>query len=136
MAQKKRNYKVTNAHRSRALSMRVDRTLRAHGITPTNQSITQVSAQQFHAAISTGKQQAKHGWMVDVHTVKEYRGMRCYLTADGKSGIAIKRDEHVCFSLLYDKLSPKGKMISKLLYNVILIALICCAFTRSRSRAA
>jgi len=45
------------------------------------------------------------------------------------SGIAIKRDEHVCFSLLYDKLSPKGKMISKLLYNVILIALICCAFT-------
>lgn len=95
MAQKKRNYKVTNAHRSRALSMRVDRTLRAHGITPTNQSITQVSAQQFHAAISTGKQQAKHGWMVDVHTVKEYRGMRCYLTADGKSGIAIKRDGNV-----------------------------------------
>lgn len=95
MAIKKRNYKVTNAHRSRALSMRVDRTLREHGITPTNQAITQVSASKFHAAISSGKQHAKHGWMVDVHTVKEYRGMRCYLTADGKSGIAIKRDGNV-----------------------------------------
>lgn len=95
MAKKKRNYRVTNAHRSRALSMRVDRTLREHGITPTNQSITQVSASQFHKAISAGKSQAKHGWMVDVHSVKEYRGMRCYLTADGKSGIAIKRDGNV-----------------------------------------
>lgn len=44
------------------------------------------------------------------------------------SGLAVKRDEHVVFSLIYDKLSPKGKMISKLLYNVILIVLICCAF--------
>ncbi len=27
--------------------------------------------------------------MVDVHTVDEYRGMKCYLTADGKGGIAV-----------------------------------------------
>lgn len=44
------------------------------------------------------------------------------------SGLAVKRDEHVVFSLIYDKLSPGWKMISKLLYNVILIALIGCAF--------
>lgn len=44
------------------------------------------------------------------------------------SGIAIARDEHVVFSLIYDKLPPVGKMISKLLYNTILIVLICIAF--------
>lgn len=44
------------------------------------------------------------------------------------SGIAVKRDEHVVFTLLYDKLSPRGKLISKLAYNAILIALICVAF--------
>ena len=44
------------------------------------------------------------------------------------SGIALTRDEHVVFSLLYDKLSPMGKMISKLLYNAVMIVLICIAF--------
>lgn len=47
------------------------------------------------------------------------------------SGIAITREEHVCFSLLYDKLNPLGRMISKLLYNALLIALICVAFVPS-----
>ena len=45
------------------------------------------------------------------------------------SGIALKRDEHVVFSLLYDKLPPVGKLISKLAYNLALIVLICIIFT-------
>ena len=45
------------------------------------------------------------------------------------SGIALKRDEHVVFSLLYDKLSPMGKLISKLVYNAALIVLIAIVFT-------
>ena len=45
------------------------------------------------------------------------------------TGIALKRDEHVVFSLLYDKLSPLGQLISKLVYNAVLIMLICIVFT-------
>ena len=45
------------------------------------------------------------------------------------SGIALKRDEHVVFSLLYDKLPPLGKLISKLVYNAALIILIAIVFT-------
>lgn len=44
------------------------------------------------------------------------------------SGIALKRDEHVVFSLLYDKLSPLGKLICKLVYNAALIILIAIVF--------
>ncbi|MBQ6120396.1 MAG: TRAP transporter small permease [Clostridia bacterium] len=44
------------------------------------------------------------------------------------SGIALKRDEHVVFSLLYDKLSPLGQLISKLVYNAVLIVLIAIIF--------
>ena len=45
------------------------------------------------------------------------------------SGIALKRDEHVVFSLLYDKLPPLGQFLCKLIYNVALIALIAIVFT-------
>ena len=45
------------------------------------------------------------------------------------SGIALKRDEHVVFSLLYDKLPPIGKLISKLVYNTVLVVLIAIVFT-------
>ena len=95
MARKKRNYKVTSQLRTRLMSMRVDRELRNHNIPHTTQSISQVSATTFHKAISAGKSANKKGWMVDVHSVSEYRSMRCYLTADGKSGIAIKRNGDV-----------------------------------------
>lgn len=45
------------------------------------------------------------------------------------SGIALKRDEHVVFSLLYDKLPPIGKLICKLVYNIVLVVLIAIIFT-------
>ena len=44
------------------------------------------------------------------------------------SGIALKRDEHVVFSLLYDKLPPAGKLACKLIYNAALIVLIAIVF--------
>ena len=44
------------------------------------------------------------------------------------SGIALKRDEHVVFSLLYDKLPPIGQLISKLIYSAALVVLICIIF--------
>ncbi len=44
------------------------------------------------------------------------------------SGIALKRDEHVVFSLLYDKLPPIGQLICKLVYNAVLIVLIAIVF--------
>jgi TRAP-type C4-dicarboxylate transport system permease small subunit len=44
------------------------------------------------------------------------------------SGIALKRDEHVVFSLLYDKLPPIGQLISKLVYNAALVVLIAIIF--------
>ena len=45
------------------------------------------------------------------------------------SGIALKRDEHVVFSLLYDKLPPIGQLICKLVYNTVLVVLIAIIFT-------
>ena len=45
------------------------------------------------------------------------------------SGIALKRDEHVVFSLLYDKLPPIGQLICKLVYNAVLVVLIAIIFT-------
>ena len=44
------------------------------------------------------------------------------------SGIALKRDEHVVFSLLYDKLPPIGKLICKVVYSAVLIVLIAIIF--------
>ncbi|MBQ3479371.1 MAG: TRAP transporter small permease subunit [Clostridia bacterium] len=44
------------------------------------------------------------------------------------SGIALKRDEHVVFSLLYDKLPPIGQLICKLVYNAVLVVLIAIIF--------
>ena len=44
------------------------------------------------------------------------------------SGIALKRAEHVVFSLLYDKLPPIGQLICKLVYNAALVVLIAIIF--------
>ena len=43
-------------------------------------------------------------------------------------GKAIDNDEHVVFSLVYDKLSPKGKRNCLILYNVMLTVLLLIAF--------
>ena len=43
-------------------------------------------------------------------------------------GKAMERDEHVVFSLVYDKLGIKGQVACKVLYNLLIIALISIAF--------
>ena len=40
------------------------------------------------------------------------------------TGRALTADEHVVFSLVYDKLSAKGKLFCKLLYNTAMIVLL------------
>lgn len=42
-------------------------------------------------------------------------------------GKAIENDEHVVFSLVYDKLSPKWQMIMKVFYNTLLAVLLIIA---------
>ena len=43
-------------------------------------------------------------------------------------GKAIDNDEHVVFSLVYDKLSSKGKRVCLILYNAMLTVLLLIAF--------
>ena len=59
-------------------------------ISHTNQMVVPVNGSDFKAAISTEKIRNKKGWMVDVHD--DYSGMKCFLTSDGKSGIAVTKD--------------------------------------------
>nr|DAY10090.1 MAG TPA: minor capsid protein [Caudoviricetes sp.] len=59
-------------------------------ISHTNQMVVPVNGSDFKAVISTEKIRNKRGWMVDVHD--DYSGMKCFLTSDGKSGIAVTKD--------------------------------------------
>ena len=47
------------------------------------------------------------------------------------TGKAIENDEHVVFSLVYDRCSPKVQMLMKVVYNILLAVLICIAFRPS-----
>ena len=46
-------------------------------------------------------------------------------------GKAMENDEHVVFSLVYDKCSPKVQMLMKIAYNLILAVLVALAFKPS-----
>lgn len=50
------------------------------------------TASEFRRAIASAKRANAHGWMVDVHTLAEYRDMRCFIAEDGRSGVAVKKD--------------------------------------------
>ncbi len=43
-------------------------------------------------------------------------------------GKAMDNDEHVVFSLVYDKMSPKRKKFALILYNVLLVVLLLISF--------
>lgn len=58
------------------------------------ESMRRVNAREFHQAIAKGKK-TSNSWMVDVHSVREYRKMKCYLSASGNAGVAIKRNGDV-----------------------------------------
>ena len=46
-------------------------------------------------------------------------------------GKAMEYDEHVVFSLVYDKRSPKGKMLYLVIYNAMLVFLLTITFIPS-----
>lgn len=69
------------------------RTLASNGQrSPAFYELTPDSADKFHAAISAAKRTAKFGAAVYVYPLDEYRGMRLFLSDDGKAGVAIKPD--------------------------------------------
>lgn len=43
-------------------------------------------------------------------------------------GRALRNDEHVVFSLVYDKLSPKGERVCLIMYNIMLAGLLSIVF--------
>lgn len=67
---------------------------RSGNATPTFYELgnTAAASERFHAAIVENKQASPFGAAVAVYTPKEYRGMRLFLSADGKSGVAVKPD--------------------------------------------
>lgn len=60
------------------------------GIPHTTQPIYRSSAKSFRKAIRKATANNPNGWMVDVY--KSYKGIKTYLTRDGKSGVAVKKD--------------------------------------------
>lgn len=52
-------------------------------------------AKTFNAAIASAKASAKFGAAVHVYEPDEYKGMRLFLTPDGKNGFALKGDDIV-----------------------------------------
>jgi hypothetical protein len=67
---------------------------RSGNATPTFYELgnTVAASERFHAAIVENKQASPFGAAVAVYTPKEYRGMRLFLSADAKSGVAVKPD--------------------------------------------
>ncbi len=67
---------------------------RSGNATPTFYELgnTAAASEKFHAAIVENKQASPFGAAVAVYTPKEYRGMRLFLSADAKSGVAVKPD--------------------------------------------
>jgi len=62
---------------------------------------TEESAVAFEHAIATAKEKdTQYGAAVYLYSVQEYKGMRLFLTEDGKAGCAVKPDGDIvsCFS--------------------------------------
>lgn len=80
----------------RDLNAELDRRLTDAGIPHYSEPIYRVSASAFTKAIRRGKVGAgRNGWMVDLHTKSQYKGMKTYLSRDGKAGVAITKDGDV-----------------------------------------
>lgn len=64
----------------------------------TKQPVVQVTGEYFHRVFSEAQPTIKNGWMVSVHPVESsddeigYNDCKCYMTADGKSGVAVAPD--------------------------------------------
>ena len=86
---------MAKRRKSPNLNKDIDAMLSKAGIPHTEREIYRVNPAQFHKAIKKGKKVNKNGWMVDVHTKAEYAKMKCYLTADGQSGVCVTKDGDV-----------------------------------------
>lgn len=56
----------------------------------TKQEIVVADPERFRRAIAKEKVRNKNGWMVDVHD--DYSEEKCFLTKDGKAGVAVTKD--------------------------------------------
>lgn len=56
----------------------------------TKQEIVVADPKRFRRAIAKEKIRNKNGWMVDVHA--DYSEEKCFLTKDGKAGVAVTKD--------------------------------------------
>lgn len=56
----------------------------------TKQEIVVADPERFRRAIAKEKIRNKNGWMVDVHD--DYSEEKCFLTKDGKAGVAVTKD--------------------------------------------
>lgn len=77
-----------NAHRDERIAALLD------GHTPpikhTAQWVVEAGGRRFRRAIAREKARNPNGWMVDVH--EDYSDCKCFLTADGKAGVAVTAD--------------------------------------------
>ncbi len=67
----------------------LDKELSSRGIKATKQKIRVATSEEFHKAISEEKEKNPDGFMIDVHNQSDYDNDICFLTEDGKSGIAV-----------------------------------------------
>ena len=76
-------------------SYKIKEELRKRGVKVTSQDARLATASDFHKAISEAVAQNPNGWMVDVHEEFSYEVCTCFLTEDGKSGIAVTPDGNI-----------------------------------------
>lgn len=98
--------------KARDLNKEIDRRLTMAGIPHTEREIYRVNPSRFYRAIRKAKKSGINSWMVDLHTKKEYAGMKCYVTKDGQSGVCVTKDGDVV-SLFSRSSEPNamGKLI-------------------------
>ena len=80
----------------RDLNAKLDKRLTDAGIPHYQEPIYRVTASAFTKAIRRGKfTSGKNAWMVSLHEKSEYKTMKCFLSRDGKTGMAITKDGDV-----------------------------------------
>ena len=80
----------------------------------TDQYIRKADPEEFRRAIAEEKRRNPKGWMVDVHD--DYSHEKCFLTEDGKAGVAVTKDGDIVS--LFSSVS-KDHRSEKLIYMAI-----------------
>lgn len=62
------------------------------GVSSRIKSVYQPSAEVFRAAVVRAKRQNRNGWMVDAHSVSDYRrNYRLFMDSEGTAGVAVHK---------------------------------------------